>query len=124
MVVSYICFNFLKPITIYCDNEGEIVLAKNAEGKRTKYLDIKYHFVEDKVKENYFAVKFIPSDKNKYDTYTKKCATNIITNTSIIWNKHLPNLPKEIIQGRCQNSRSLFQADHFRNLFIATFFHI
>ena len=71
MIATEILFDIIKPITVYCDNMGAIFLSKNCEGKRTKYLDVKYHFIREYVAENIISVKFIPSEKNKADPFTK-----------------------------------------------------
>ncbi|GMF51699.1 unnamed protein product [Phytophthora lilii] len=39
-------------VKIYEDNQGSIALAKNPEfHKRTKHIDIRYHFVREKVED-------------------------------------------------------------------------
>ena len=39
-------------VKIYEDNQGSIALAKNPQfHKRTKHIDIRYHFVREKVKD-------------------------------------------------------------------------
>jgi hypothetical protein len=33
------------PMTIQCDNQGAIFLAKNESSARTKYINVRYHFI-------------------------------------------------------------------------------
>ena len=50
---------------------GALFLSKNYERKRTKYLDIRYHFVREYVHEGVFTVIFVPTEENKEDPFTK-----------------------------------------------------
>ena len=59
------------PITIYCDNIGAVFLVNNYEGKRTKYLDTQYHFVREYITDGVITVKFVWSEDNYTDTFTK-----------------------------------------------------
>ena len=71
MVENFLMYQVQLTIKIFCDNMGEIFLSKNYEGKRTKYLDIRFHFVREYVKDGTFEVKFIPTLENKEDPFTK-----------------------------------------------------
>ena len=54
-----------QPIVIHEDNAGAIVLAETSvTGKRTKHIDVRYHFINDAVKQNKIALRKI--DKEKY----------------------------------------------------------
>ena len=36
----------LNPVSLYCDNQGAIALAKNpVQHQRSKHIDIRYHFI-------------------------------------------------------------------------------
>jgi len=59
------------PIIINCDNEGAIFLSRNQESRKTKYLDTRIHFVRDFVEDGIIMVKFVRSDENLADPYTK-----------------------------------------------------
>lgn len=63
--------NVKLPITVYFDNVGEIVLAKNNESKRTKYIETRVHFVRDHVINGTVIIKFVRSENNKADPFTK-----------------------------------------------------
>ena len=77
MVASVLRFNFILPIRIYCDNMGALFLAKNYEGKRTKYLDIRYHFVREYVRDGIFSILFVPTLENRADPFTKNVSNSI-----------------------------------------------
>ena len=61
-----------KPLTISCDNQGAIALAKdNKFHARTKHIDLRYHFIREAVEERKIKVKYIPTDDNVSDIFTK-----------------------------------------------------
>ena len=87
MVASVLRFNFILPIRIYCDNMGALFLAKNYEGKRTKYLDIRYHFVREYVRDGIFSILFVPTLENRAYTFKKKFQTQSLLKIMTISNK-------------------------------------
>lgn len=57
---------------IFQDNQSAIRIAKNPEQhKRLKHVDIKYHFVRNKVLCNEIDVKYIPTNEQLADVFTK-----------------------------------------------------
>ena len=61
-----------KPLTILCDNQGAIALAKdNKFHARTKHIDLRYHFIREAVEDGKIAVKYVPTDDNISDIFTK-----------------------------------------------------
>ena len=56
---------------IYEDNQSCIFLAKNWETKRSKHIDIQYHFVRDEVEKGSVKLVFVSSDYQLADFYTK-----------------------------------------------------
>ena len=47
-------------VKIYEDNQGYIALVKNLEfHKRTKHIDIHYHFVRKKVEDDHVVLQYI-----------------------------------------------------------------
>ncbi|KAG3230733.1 hypothetical protein PI124_g24169 [Phytophthora idaei] len=47
------------PVNIYEDNQGSIALAKNPEfHKRTKHIDIRYHFVRERVEDGQVVLQY------------------------------------------------------------------
>ena len=61
-----------KPLTISCDNQGAITLAKdNKFHARTKHIDLRYHFIHEVVEDGKIQVKYILTDDNVSDIFTK-----------------------------------------------------
>ena len=61
-----------EPLTISCDNQGAIALAKdNKYHARTKHIDLRYHFVREAVEDKKIKVAYIPTDENVSDIFTK-----------------------------------------------------
>jgi len=60
------------PTTLFVDNLSTVKLIKNPEfHKRTKHIDIKYHFIREKVVNQEIDVKHISSEKQMADLLTK-----------------------------------------------------
>ena len=61
-----------KPLTISCDNQGAIALAKdNKFHAQTKHIDLRYHFICEAVEDRKIVVKYVPTDDNVSDVFTK-----------------------------------------------------
>ena len=59
-------------IPIYADNQGSIFTGNNpVTEKRTKHIDIKYHYVRELIEDNKIEVFYIPTDANIADMLTK-----------------------------------------------------
>ena len=57
---------------ISCDNQSAIELAKNpVHHQRSKHIDIKYHFIREKVKDEVFELVYHPSQEMIADVLTK-----------------------------------------------------
>ena len=60
------------PTELSVDNQGAIKLTKNDEfHKRTKHIDVRYHFVREKVAHNEIGISYVPSKENLSDILTK-----------------------------------------------------
>ncbi|KAE8822081.1 hypothetical protein HRS9139_10470 [Pyrenophora teres f. teres] len=60
------------PVRILGDNEGALALAKNPMfHARTKHLDIRYHFVREKVEEGLVHMEWVSGKENLADGLTK-----------------------------------------------------
>lgn len=60
------------PTEIYEDNQGAISMAKNPVGHaRTKHIDIRYHFVRERVQDGAITLKYIGTDEMVADILTK-----------------------------------------------------
>ncbi|XP_022834927.1 uncharacterized protein LOC111362485 isoform X2 [Spodoptera litura] len=63
---------FLDPIVIYEDNNGCISIANNPTNhKRTKHIDIKYHFSREQIEKNVIKLNYIPTGQQLADALTK-----------------------------------------------------
>ena len=61
-----------KTLTISCNNQGAIALAKdNKFHARTKHIDLQYHFIHEAVKDGKIQVKYVPMDDNVSDIFNK-----------------------------------------------------
>ena len=57
---------------VYCDSDGAISIAsKNVDHKRTKHIDIKYHYIREKINEGTLRVNGVDSRDNLADVLTK-----------------------------------------------------
>ena len=63
-----------KPLTILCDNQGAIALSKDNKFHArlgTKHIDLRYHFIREAVEDGKIKVKYVPTDENVSDIFTK-----------------------------------------------------
>lgn len=69
--------NLLKePTVLCCDNQGAQYLTKNHMAmKRSKHIDIRYHYIKDKYNANEISLTYVSSDQNVADIFTK-CLLN------------------------------------------------
>lgn len=62
----------VEKITLLIDNQGAIKLIRNPEfHKRSKHIDIQYHYVREKLQENILDLKYISSKEQAADMFTK-----------------------------------------------------
>ena len=62
----------LGPILIAGDNQGSIFIAKNpVTEKRSKHIDLRYHFIRDRITDKTIEVVFIEGEHNPADMFTK-----------------------------------------------------
>jgi transposase InsO family protein len=61
----------LSATTIYEDNQGAIFMAKNLESKRAKHIDVKYHFIREKVHAKIVEIKHVSTELQQADIMTK-----------------------------------------------------
>ena len=74
-VLEFIRVKVKTLITVYCDNVGAIFLAYNAKtGGRTKHIDVKYHYVQEFVRDGVIQIIFVRSENNHSDVFTKNTA--------------------------------------------------
>ena len=64
-------------LTIYCDNTSAIKISKNpVQHSRTKHIKIQHHFIWELVEDGTLTLKFIHTDDQKADLFTKPLISN------------------------------------------------
>uniref|UniRef100_A0A1Y1LCN3 Endonuclease n=1 Tax=Photinus pyralis TaxID=7054 RepID=A0A1Y1LCN3_PHOPY len=72
LIADFKCGLSNKPIEIFEDNQSAIKIAKNSEShSRLKHVDIRYHFVKDKVAEGLIKLSYIKTEDQAADMFTK-----------------------------------------------------
>ena len=58
------------------DNNAAIALANNPSSgsSRTRHIDVRYHYIQQRIREGEIEVAYIPSDDNAADGFTKALA--------------------------------------------------
>ena len=60
------------PIKVHVDNVGTVWLANNSSvSERTKHVDLRVHFVRDRIKDQVIEINFLKSAENDSDIMTK-----------------------------------------------------
>lgn len=61
-----------EPQVLLVDNQGAVALAKNQiTSDRSKHIDLKYHFLREKVEEEKLQLRYVESSSNSADLFTK-----------------------------------------------------
>lgn len=61
-----------QPTTLFVDNQSALRLIRNPEfHKRTKHIDVKFHFIREKVEDKQIDVKYISTEQQLSDLFTK-----------------------------------------------------
>ena len=64
--------NMFTSITLYCDSQGALALAKNpVQHQRSKHIDIRYHFVKAEIQKQLLNLVYVASKDNLADMFTK-----------------------------------------------------
>ena len=78
------------PITVHVDNVGAIWLSNNrTTSDRTKHIDIRTSFVKEYQEDGKIIIKFVKSEENEADIFTKN-TTNVIFGNhqkKLVWDK-------------------------------------
>jgi hypothetical protein len=65
-------------VTIYCDNQGAIKLAQNLVfHARSKHIEMHYHFVQEQVLEGKVTIKYIKTNSQPADAFTKPLGSSL-----------------------------------------------
>ena len=59
------------PIKVNMDNMGEIFMSNNDGLKKSRHIDIRYHFIREFVEEGLVKIVFVKRGDNKADVFTK-----------------------------------------------------
>ena len=87
------------PITVYVDNVGAIWLSNNrTTSDRTKHIDIRTSFVKEYQEDGKIIIKFVKSEKNKADIFTKNTTNVIFSNHQKKLVRDKANVEGEMIQ--------------------------
>ena len=71
------------PITLYSDNASAIALALSTKGhQRAKHIDIRHHYIRERVKEGQIDLKHVASVDNIADVFTK-ALTKVLHNNMV-----------------------------------------
>lgn len=64
--------NMFSPVTLFCDNQGALALAKNPiQHQRSKHIDIRYHYVKSEIQKQLLNLVYVPSIDNIADIFAK-----------------------------------------------------
>ena len=92
------------PIAVYVDNVGAIwLLNKQTTSDRTKHIDIRTSFVKEYQEDGNIIIKFVKSEENEADIFTKN-TTNVIFHNhqkKLVWDK--TNVDNEMKQELSQS---------------------
>ena len=87
------------PITVHVDNVGAIWLSNNHTiSDRTKHIDIRTSFVKEYREDGKIIIKFVKSEENEADIFTKNTTNVIFSNhqKKLVWDK--TNVDNEVNQ--------------------------
>nr|GEX31379.1 retrovirus-related Pol polyprotein from transposon TNT 1-94 [Tanacetum cinerariifolium] len=63
---------FFNKIPIYCDSKSAIAISYNqVQHSRTKYIDVRYHFIKEKVEKGIVELFFVGTEYQLADLFTK-----------------------------------------------------
>ena len=64
-----------RAVTIHCDNQSAIALAKNPGHHRSsKHIDLRYHFIREQVAEGLISLEYVETTRQVADIFTKSLA--------------------------------------------------
>ena len=79
-----------KPLTIRCDNQGAIHLSRNpVSHKRSKHIEIRYHFVRERVQDGTLKFTYVDTKLNISDILTKPTSKAVFTflRDKLLWDR-------------------------------------
>lgn len=82
-------YEWLDPQIINIDNQSAIKLIKNPQfHKRSKHIDIRYHFIREKLVNKIIGVNFVPSKDQIADIFTKVLSKEIFVGLCVRLGMH------------------------------------
>ena len=74
-----LCHPIQDAVTIFQDNQGAIEMEKNPTShRRTKHIDIRYHFVRERVQAGEIKFQYLPTAEMAADGLTKPVSRRIM----------------------------------------------
>jgi hypothetical protein len=66
--------------SVYCDNQAAIAIAtgQDMDFKRSKFMNVKYHYVRRAVRKSDIDLAYVPSENNIADLFTKRLPHNTL----------------------------------------------
>lgn len=62
----------VETVKLFCDNQGAIEIAKiDCYRARTKHIDIRHHFIKEKIKDGTIEIQYLPTSEMVADSLTK-----------------------------------------------------
>ncbi|RAN68450.1 hypothetical protein B5P42_31440, partial [Bacillus sp. SRB_331] len=100
--------NQSKTSVINQDDQGAIFLENNRSSKsRTKHIDVRHHFIREKVEEGRIMVKYCPTSEMVADILTKPLNKGPTENTGrTTWPQFLGQLVRPVFSVGPYNTRS------------------
>ena len=76
----------VEPTLLQIDNQSAIKLIKNPEFHRTKHVDIPFHFIREKYRDQTLSVAYVRSEEQCADFLTKAIPKFIVKNRNVCKN--------------------------------------
>jgi len=82
-----------KRITLYCDNSAaEKLITNPIFHRRTKHIDVKFHYTRELVKDGIIDVRHISSNRQLADIFTKPKTRNSFEENRKLLGMHVANI--------------------------------
>ena len=80
MAKEFDCFEVPDKLDVFCDNQLAIFISENlVNNDRSKHIDIRFHFIREKIQEGLVNLSHIATDLNMADIFTKPLTTEVFT---------------------------------------------
>ena len=115
------------PITVHVDNVGAIWLSNNrTTSDRTKHIDIRTSFVKEYQEDGKIIIKFVKSEENEADSFTKSTTNVIFSNhqKKLVWDKaNVENEINQELDKEVRMNRRMLKPHCNRDLPLISIFH-